>query len=120
MNEENSDKGAVQEALDEIDVAKKTMSEQDQQDVQELQTGYDEQALQNLSLTQTDVHMFGDGVILMQIVQLLSYIRHAVKNNMETEITLKFGREIANAEFNFDANGFVVPDLIPKREVQIN
>ena len=120
MKEEKADRGVVQDALDEIDVAKRTLGEQDQQEMQEVATGYDEQALRNLSLTQTDVHMFGDGAILMQVVQLLSYIRHAVRNNMETEITLKFGREIANAEFNFDANGFVVPDLIPKGEVQIN
>ena len=65
MKEEKADRGVVQDALDEIDVAKRTLGEQDQQEMQEVATGYDEQALRNLSLTQTDVHMFGDGAILM-------------------------------------------------------
>ena len=106
------------ESRDDVDVAKQTTARMDEEESRV----QDERPAEtfNISLTEADVHMVGDRLVLAQIVQLLSYIRHAVKNNMKGAITLRFGQEVANAEFNFDANGFQVPDLIPQDEVQIN
>ena len=67
--------------------------------------------------------MFGDRIILAEVTQLLAYIRHSVKNNMSTSISVKIGGgkdTVANAEFMFDLNGCQVPDCVTQSEWQIN
>lgn len=105
--------------FDDVELARRINQDLDNE---ENAAGYGRQSLelQNISLTEADMHMVGDGIIISQVVQLISYIRHAVKNNSSCEIKLKFGRELANAQFNFSVNGFQIPDLIPQPEVQIN
>ena len=76
-----------------------------------------------MTLTEADLHMFGDKAVLAQVTQLLSYIRHAVKNNMKTEIRLVLNDSestVANAEFMFDVNGCQVPDCVTRPEWWIN
>ena len=67
--------------------------------------------------------MFGDRIVLAQITQLLSYIRHAVKNNIKAEIQLVIDNSdstVANAEFMFDVNGCQVPDCVTQSKWWIN
>lgn len=64
--------------------------------------------------------MIGDQSTLCQIVLLLSYIRHAIRNNMQTNINVKIGQKIANGKFLFDVNGLEIPDMITKDFVEIN
>lgn len=109
----------INEEHDIVDITKNTTFELNKLD-NETEEAIQRNITQNLSLTDTDIHMFGDRTVIAQVVQLISYIRHAVKNNMDTQIIVKFGKEIANAEFMFDVNGCEIPDLIPPDETQIN
>jgi len=112
---------SVETLHDDIEVAKRTMSAQDEQDA--LNEQIRENNLKNVTLTDADLHMFGDRTVLAQVTQLLSYIRHAVKNNAKTEITLKIcdsADTVANAEFMFDVNGCQIPDCITQQEWWIN
>ena len=40
----------------------------------------------NSNLVETDVHLVGDKTVIGQVVQLLAYVRHAVRNNLKTKI----------------------------------
>lgn len=108
-------------AHDDIEVAKRTMSAQDEQEALDEQIR--ENNLKNVTLTEADLHMFGDRTILAQVTQLLSYIRHAVKNNAKSEIVIRIcdsSDTVANAEFMFDVNGCQVPDCVTQQEWWIN
>lgn len=121
MSEEKKENPAADERPDEVELARKTMEDQDQQE--ELDRQIRENQLVNVSLTEADLHMFGDRIVLAQVTQLLSYIRHAVKNNLSAEIRLKLcssENTVANAEFMFDVNGCQVPDCVTQPEWWIN
>lgn len=64
--------------------------------------------------------MIGDQSTLCQIVLLLSYIRHAIRNNIQTDINVKIGQKIANGQLMFDVNGLEIPDMIVQDNVEIN
>lgn len=72
------------------------------------------------NLTETNIKMIGDNTTLCQVVLLLSYIRHAIKNNINTDINVKIGKKIANGKFLFDVNGLEIPDMIIQDTVEIN
>ena len=74
----------------------------------------------NNSLVDTNVHLIGDKTVVAQVVQLLSYIRHAVRNNMNTKIEVNVANTVANVQLMFDVNGMQVPDLVTVNKVQIN
>ena len=74
----------------------------------------------NNNLVETTVRLMGDKTVVAQVVQLLSYIRHAVRNNMKTTIHVDINNTVANIPFMFDANGFEVPDLVTVDRVQVN
>lgn len=119
MSEEKNRKD--EEHLDEIDAAKKTEAAIAEAEAMEEQMRSNN--LKNVSLTEADLHMFGDRIVLAQVTQLLSYIRHAVKNNLKTEIRLVIDNSdstVANAEFMFDVNGCQVPDCVTQPKWWIN
>lgn len=72
------------------------------------------------NLAETNIKMIGDQSTLCQIVLLLSYIRHAIRNNMQTDINVKIGKKIANGQLMFDVNGLEIPDMIVQDNVEIN
>lgn len=74
----------------------------------------------NSNLVDTTVHLMGDSTVIAQVVQLLSYIRHALKNNMKTKIEVDLPNTAANVEFMMDVNGMQVPDLVTVSKVQVN
>ena len=120
-DEEDRKNGTENGNFDEVELAKRTMAEQDEQEILDRQIKGNQ--LQNVSLTDADLHMFGDRAVLAQVVQLLSYIRHAVKNNMKAEIKVVVDDSdatVANAEFMFDVNGCQVPDCVTQPEWWIN
>jgi len=120
MSEEEKS-SAAEERPDDVELAKQAMEEQEQQELLDEQAR--ENSLKNVSLTEADLHMFGDRIVLAQVTQLLSYIRHAVKNNLSSEISLKICASdgtVANAEFMFDVNGCQVPDCVTQPEWWIN
>ena len=74
----------------------------------------------NNNLVETNVRLVGDKTVIAQVVQLLSYIRHAVQNNMKTKIEVDIPCTVANVQFMMDVNGMVVPDLVTVDKVQVN
>ena len=64
--------------------------------------------------------MIGDHLTICQIIQLLAYIRHAVQNNIKTDINVSIGNNVANAQLLFDVNGIAIDDLITKNSIEIN
>lgn len=74
----------------------------------------------NSNLTESNIRLIGDKTTICQIVLLMSYIRHAIKNNMQTDINVKIGSNIANGQLMFDVNGLEIPDMITKDFVEIN
>lgn len=76
--------------------------------------------MQNLRLGSSQVDIFGDKLVMIQLVKLLAYIRNAIKSGQKKEITLKIGEKLANAEFNFTVNDQSIDDLIAQDEVIIS
>jgi len=107
-----------------VDAAKAASESMDRADAEEreerLAAEAGANAARNVTLTETDMHMFGDRGVIAQVVQLVAYIRHAVKNNLQTEITVRIGNTVANSEFMFDVNGCQVPDLRTQPVAEVN
>lgn len=74
----------------------------------------------NKNFVETNIKVIGDKTTVCQIVQLLAYIRHTIKNGEKTDITVKIGRNVADGHFLFDVNGLEIPDLITQKFVEIN
>lgn len=74
----------------------------------------------NNNLVDTNIHLMGDSTTIAQVVQLLAYIRHALKNNAKTKIEVDISNTVANIDFMMDVNGMQVPDLVTTNKVQIN
>lgn len=74
----------------------------------------------NQDLVETNIRIIGNKRPITQVVQLLAYIRHAIKYNIQTDIKISIGKNVANTNFLFDVNGLEIPDLITQKEVEIN
>lgn len=74
----------------------------------------------NERLVDTNVHFIGDKQTISQIVLLLAYIRHAVKNNLNTDIKISIGKHIVNRELAFDVNNQEIADYITQKTLEIN
>ena len=74
----------------------------------------------NNNLVETTVRLMGDKTVVAQTIQLLAYIRHAVRNNLKTSIQVDIPITVANVPFMIDANGMEVPDLVTVNKTQIN
>lgn len=74
----------------------------------------------NNNLVEVNMRLMGDKTVVGQVLQLLSYIRHAVRNNMKTTIEVDIGNTVANVPFMLDANGLEVPDLVAVSRTQVN
>lgn len=91
------------------------------------QDGYDELTEQiernqslNISQTATDLRFIGDREIICQVVQLLAYIRNALKTGNPTHIDVEIGNEIAGPTFTFDVNGCEIKDITAVKHTKIN
>lgn len=74
----------------------------------------------NTNLVDTIVHFVGDKTTIGQIVQLLAYIRHAVKNNIETDINVSICKNVVGTELMFDVNGQQINDYKTQPHADIN
>ena len=69
---------------------------------------------------ESDVTLFGDRNVLIQVVMLLGYIRDAIRRNEPAEIKVEVGKSIRNGNFNFLLDNEEVPDVRMAGEIQIN
>lgn len=76
--------------------------------------------MENLVDTPTEVKMIGNFDTICQVVNLLAYIRHCIKNNEQKDITVKIGHNISDSSFMFDVNGLEISDKITQDEISIN
>ena len=74
----------------------------------------------NNNLVETNIHLMGDSTVIAQVVQLIAYIRHALRNNVKTKIEVNLPNTVANVDFMMDVNGMQVPDLVTVGKVQVN
>lgn len=74
----------------------------------------------NHRLVETNVRFVGDKSTISQVVMLLAYIRHAVKNNLRKDINVEIGKYVANKELLFDVNGQEIDDFISQDFIEIN
>ena len=72
------------------------------------------------NLVETDVRIIGDSQARSQVVLLLAYIRHALRNNLHTKIEVEVGKDIANVDFAFDVNQQEIKDYITKESIIIS
>ena len=72
------------------------------------------------NLVETDVRIIGDSQAISQVVLLLAYIRHALRNNLHTKIEVEVGKDIANVDFAFDVNQQEIKDYITKENIIIS
>lgn len=69
---------------------------------------------------ESDVTLFGDRNILIQVVMLLGYIRDAIRRNEPVEIKVEVGKSIRNGNFNFTLDNEEVPDVRIAEKIQIS
>ena len=74
----------------------------------------------NSNLVETNIRFLGDKNTISQIVQLLAYIRHAVKYNDHLHIDVEIGKYVMNSPLVFDVNGQEIADLVPQNIAHIN
>ena len=74
----------------------------------------------NNNLVDTNIHLMGDSTVIAQVVQLIAYIRHALKNNVKTKIEVDLPNTVANVDFMMDVNGQQVPDLVTVGKARVN
>lgn len=74
----------------------------------------------NLSQTVTDLRLIGDREIIGQVVQLLAYIRNALRAGATSHIDVEIGTEIAGPVFTFDVNGCEIKDITAVKQTKIN
>lgn len=79
-----------------------------------------EKYTKSLNSRETDLTFFGDKTTIVNIITLLSYIRHAIQNHEDAEIKVNLGKTRDDAEFEFTVNNMKATDLITKNEIEIN
>lgn len=68
----------------------------------------------------TELKFIGERTTICQVIQLLAYIRNAIKNNRRQDIKVTIGKNIENGKFLFDVNGQEIPDLKAQPTLEIN
>ena len=71
-------------------------------------------------LSETDIKIIGDWSTICQVIQLLAYIRHAIKNKKQTEIKVNIGSNVNSDFFSFQVNNAQIRDYISKDYIEIN
>jgi len=66
------------------------------------------------------IEIFGDKTTQVQIVELLSMIRHSIRNNEPADINLHIAKNISNGSFFFTVDRRDADDLYPTTDFSIN
>ena len=74
----------------------------------------------NKNLVETQIKILGDKTTISQVVQLLAYIRHAIKYNLSTNIDVQIGKYVMNTPFAMEVNGQEIQDLVTQNKAEIN
>ena len=69
---------------------------------------------------ESEVRLFGDRNVLIQVIMLLAYVRDAIRRNEPSEIKVEIGKSIQNGEFDFLLDNERVDDVRMAESIQIN
>jgi len=69
---------------------------------------------------ESELTLFGDRNILIQVVMLLGYIRNAIRRNVPSEILVEVGKTVSNGRFDFLLDNEKVDDVRTQEKIQIN
>lgn len=72
------------------------------------------------SSVETDIKLIGDVAPITQIIILLTYIRHHLKNNTPGDIHISIGKHMKSGFFGMQVNGQEISDIIPQENLEIN
>ena len=69
---------------------------------------------------ESEVRLFGDRNVLIQVIMLLAYVRDAIRRNEPSEIKVEIGESIQSGEFDFLLDNERVDDVRMAESIQIN
>ena len=71
-------------------------------------------------LVESSIKVIGDKSTVCEVIQLLAYIRHAIKNKQQIKIEVNVGSKV-NSDFSgFQVNEQEIKDYISQEYIEIN
>lgn len=71
-------------------------------------------------LVESNIKVIGDKSTVCEVIQLLAYIRHAIKNKQKIKIEVNVGSKVNSDFFGFQINGQEIKDYISQSYIEIN
>ena len=71
-------------------------------------------------LVESNIKIIGDKSTVCEVVQLLAYIRHAIKNKQQIKIEVNVGSKVNSDFFGFQVNEQEIKDYITQDYIEIN
>ncbi len=71
-------------------------------------------------LVESNIKVIGDKSTVCEVVQLLAYIRHAIKNKQQIKIEVNVGSKVNSDFFGFQVNEQEIKDYITQNYIEIN
>lgn len=71
-------------------------------------------------LVESSIKVIGDKSTVCEVIQLLAYIRHAIKNKQQIKIEVNVGSKVNSDFFGFQVNEQEIKDYISQEYIEIN
>lgn len=71
-------------------------------------------------LAEATVKLIGDRATVCQVVQLLAFVRNAIRSGAKKTISVDLCRKVNGGKLLFDVNGMEIPDLIAPDRMEID
>lgn len=71
-------------------------------------------------LVESNIKVIGDKSTVCEVIQLLAYIRHAIKNKQQIKIEVNVGSKVNSDFFGFQVNDQEIKDYISQEYIEIN
>ena len=71
-------------------------------------------------LVESSIKVIGDKSTVCEVIQLLAYIRHAIKNKEQIKIEVNVGSKVNSDFFVFQVNEQEIKDYISQEYIEIN
>lgn len=71
-------------------------------------------------LAEATVKLIGDRATVCQVVQLLAFVRNAIRNGTKKSISIDVCGKVNGGKLMFDVNGMEIPDLIAPDRMEID
>lgn len=71
-------------------------------------------------LVESSIKVIGDKSTVCEVIQLLAYIRYAIKNKQQIKIEVNVGSKVNSDFFGFQVNEQEIKDYISQEYIEIN